>query len=161
MIIVVSDTSPIRALHHLGLLPILSSLFEQVYVPPAVVDELAFPPPRFAPVDISGYDFIEIRTPHNISQVQQFLHSLDAGESEALALAIEIRAEAVLMDEAAGRRAAIENGIVWFGTLGILLRAKTQGHLPQIRPLIDRLIDELDFFISGELKSNVLKLAGE
>jgi len=161
VILVVSDTSPIRALHHLGLLPILGQLFERVIVPPAVVDELASPPPRFAIVDLADYDFFEIRAPHNISQVQQFLYSLDAGESEALALAIEIHAEAVLMDEAAGRKAATENGIVWFGTLGILLRAKTQGHLAKVRPLMDRLIDELDFFVSEKLKQEVLELAGE
>ena len=161
MILVVSDTSPIRALHHLCLLPILGQLFERIVVPPAVVQELISPPPRFASVKLDGYSFFEVRAPHDIVQVQQFLLNLDAGESEALAVAMEIHAEAVLMDEAAGRRAATENGIVWFGTLGILLLAKNQGHLGQIRPLIDRLIEELDFFVSEKLRQEVLELAGE
>jgi uncharacterized protein len=161
VILVVSDTSPIRALHHLGLLPVLGKLFERVVVPPAVIRELKLPPRRFLSVELDGYSFIEVRAPQDSVQVQRFLRDLDPGESEALSLAIEIGAEAVLMDEEAGRQAAKESSIVTFGTLGILLRAKTQGHLEQIRPLIDSLIEELDFFVSDRLKQEVLKIAGE
>ena len=69
MSIVVSDTSPIRALHHLGLLGILGQLFDRVIVPPAVLHELTQPRPRFVAVDLGQYAFVDIRTPHDPAQV--------------------------------------------------------------------------------------------
>jgi predicted nucleic acid-binding protein len=86
---------------------------------------------------------------------------LDSGESEAIALAIEVNAEAILIDEAAGRDIAAERGLTSLGTLGILVRAKRQGFLKEVRPLIEKLINELDFFVSEKLMQDVLLLAGE
>jgi predicted nucleic acid-binding protein len=48
--IIVSDTSPVRALHHLSLIHILDALYGEVIVPPAVAQELEQPKPRFAPI---------------------------------------------------------------------------------------------------------------
>jgi hypothetical protein len=159
--LVVSDTSPIRALEFLGILPVLGKMYGSVVVPPTVQSELESPRPRFAPIDLRRFDFIEVRAPRDVNQVKFFLQSLDLGESEALALAMEIGAEAVLVDESAGRQAATQHGIPWLGTIGILLQAKSDGRLEQIRPLVDRLINELGFFVSDELRQRVLKLAGE
>jgi predicted nucleic acid-binding protein len=160
-VIVVSDTSPIRALHFLDLIPVLGNLFDQVLVPPAVQHELASPPLRFEPIDLSGHSFIEFRAPQDAAQVLVFRQSLDAGESEALALAIEIGAEAILIDEMAGRIIAARHRLRAFGALGILLQAKRAGHIEQVRPLVDKLIDELDFYVAEDLKQDVLRLAGE
>lgn len=160
MIVVVSDTSPIRALDYLGLLPLLKDLFDRVLIPPAVRDELKLPLPKFSAIDLSIYDFFEVRTPLDSSRVQEFLRTLDRGESEALALALETGAQLILMDELRGRKAAARHGIVALGALGVLLRAKTRGQIPAIRPLIEKL-DELEFYMSAELKNNALRLAGE
>ena len=127
MIVVVSDTSPIRALDFLGQLPLLKVLFDKVLVPPAVQNELRSPPAQFAAVDLTQFDYFEIRAPQNIQQVQQFLRVLDRGESEALALALETNAQIILMDELKGRKTAEQHGVVALGTLGILLRAKSRG----------------------------------
>ena len=86
---------------------------------------------------------------------------LDLGESEALALALEINAEAILVDEMAGRTTATEIGVLAIGTLGILLRAKARGYVEEIRPLVQRLTDEVDFFVSDDLKRRVFERAGE
>ena len=161
MIVVVSDTSPIRALHHLGLLPILGELYGRVVVPAAVQRELLSPPPQLQHIDLSGFDFIEVRAPRDPDQVQMFLQSLHLGASEALALALELHAAAILIDEAAGRQVAAQNGIRALGTLGILLEAKAQGLVTEIRPLIDTLMVDLGFFVSGALKLRILQLAGE
>ena len=67
-------------------------------------------------------------------------------ESEALAIALETGAQLLLMDELRGRKAAINHGIVPLGALGVLLRAK---------------LDALEFYMSAELKTDVLRLAGE
>jgi uncharacterized protein len=159
--IVVSDTSPIRALNHLGLLDALGQLFDRVYLPPAVERELTKPPTRFAGIHLSEYAFLEIRAPQDIPRVQRFRQMLDAGESEALVLALEIGAEALLIDESAGRAIAVGEGMPVIGTVGILSRAKTRGHIATIGPLLDRLRAELDFFVSDQLRDEFLRSAGE
>jgi uncharacterized protein len=159
-LIVVSDSSPIRALDFLGLLPVLNDLFDGVLTPPAMKDELDAPPSEFEVVDLSKYGFIEVRAPQDQNQVKQFLRTLDRGESEALALALETGTQLILMDELRGRAAAAQCGIVPLGALGVLLRAKSRGLIPAVRPLIEKL-DDLGFYMSDELKKNVLRLAGE
>jgi uncharacterized protein len=159
--IVVSDTSPIRALAHLGRVDLLHSLFGEVLVPPAVEFELQMPPPARAVVDLTAWNFIRVESPRDVSRVQQFRRSLDAGESEALALALERSAAILLMDEAKGRAAATGLGLTVVGTLGALVRAKAAGLVPRVRPLMDSLEDELGFFVSAKLRAEVLAAANE
>ena len=85
MAIVVSDTSPIRALAHLGLLAVLEALFGQVVVPPAVDSELLHPPVGLPLVDVRTLSFVRIQMPGNLEQVQTLMATLDPGESQALA----------------------------------------------------------------------------
>jgi hypothetical protein len=159
--IVVSDTSPLRALNHLGLVDVLGQLFDRVFIPPAVLRELMRPPTRFAAVDVSQHDFIEVRAPQDSAEVRRLMQSLDPGESEALALAMELHAEALLIDESTGRSVAAGHGMPVIGTLGILSRAKTKGHIMKISPLLDKLRSELDFYVSDELGDAFLRSAGE
>ena len=161
MSIVVSDTSPIRALHHLDLLGVLGQLFDRVIVPPAVRGELEQPRARFEPVDLIQFTFVEVLAPHDIARVQELRDVLDAGESEALVLALEIGAEALLIDESTGRSIAVEKGVPVIGTLGILSRAKTRGYVPTIAPLLDQLRIELDFYVSEKLQNEFLRSVGE
>ena len=86
---------------------------------------------------------------------------LDAGESEALALAVEIGASTVLIDERAGRERALKLGIQPLGLLGILARAKAKGRITAIGPLVRSLRGETAFFVSEALLNEVLCEAGE
>jgi hypothetical protein len=159
--IVVSDTSPVRALNHLELLNVLGQLFDRVFIPPAVLRELTQPPTRFVAVDVSQHDFIEVRAPQDRAQVQRLLQLLDSGESEALALALEVHADALLIDESTGRSVAADHRMPVIGTLGILSRAKTRGYIVTVGPLLDKLRTELDFYVSDELRDAFLRSAGE
>jgi len=160
--VVVSDTSPIRALAHLGRIELLHLLFGQVLIPPVVARELEHPPKRFVAVDPLQFPFIRIQSPQDRQRVRDLSdRSLDPGECEALALALEIGADAILIDEAKGRAVAHELGLVRIGALGVLLRAKQRGHVAEIRSLLDRLQRELGFFISDSLRHDILTQAGE
>jgi uncharacterized protein len=159
--IVVSDTSPIRALGHLDLLVVLEALFDQIVVPPAVDTELLQPPVGLPRVDVRKLSFVQIQTPGNLEQVQKLMATLDPGESEALALALEFETLAILIDEAAGREMARRLGLVPIGVLGTLVRAKQRGLTSAVGPLIDRLKSELGFFISTPLRNEILRIAGE
>jgi len=161
MPVVISDTSPVRALAHLGRLDWLRALFGEVLVPPAVTAELASPPGTLKPVDVSQWSFLLIRSPSDLRRVLELRSVLDAGESEAIALAEELHAELILVDELAGREVARQCGLTILGTLGILVRAKQARLCPSVAPLLERLQKELNFFISSDVRDAILRQAGE
>jgi predicted nucleic acid-binding protein len=80
---------------------------------------------------------------------------------EAIALAVEIRADIVLMDEKEGRRLARQAGLAVRGVLGILLRAKALGEIESIGPEIQALRECAGFFIIPSLESEILRAVGE
>lgn len=162
--IVVSDTSPLSGLAIVGYLGVLEQLYGQVLIPSGVMQELqrgGEDDPRIT--DVLGLDWIEIRQPTNpqLVKVLQTEHHLDRGESEAIALALDVNAEELLIDERLGRRKAIDLGVSITGLLGILLVAKRQGLITQIRPIMDSLILDANFRIGADLYREVLVAAGE
>jgi uncharacterized protein len=159
--IVVSDTSPIRALSCLGHIGLLGDLYENVLVPPTVLRELETLSSKLPPISLQGIRFLHVQAPANQRVVDDLKLALDAGEAEAIALALEIGADALLIDETAGRSEARRRGLAVTGVLGILIDAKKKGLLQAVAPLVDRLQGELDFFISSALRAEILKLAGE
>ena len=159
--IVVSDTSPIRALAALGALAWLQELFGEVIVPHAVADELLHAPGSLTSVDVSDFPWMVIRSPANAERVNQLRDTLDAGESQAIALAEEYRADWVLIDELAGRAVAGQSGLSVTGTLGVILKAHERQLCAEVRPLLDRLQNEARFFISPKLRESLLKQVGE
>ena len=161
MSIVVSDTSPIRALAHLARLELLDLLFGEVLIPPAVVAELEKAGSRFPPLRVAQFGFLRIQTPQNRATVEELLATLGPGEAEALALAEEVGADAVLIDESAGRKVAQQRGLRPLGVLGILIRARQRNLIGSLAPLLDRLQIELGFYLSASLKNAVLREVGE
>lgn len=160
--IVVSDTSAIRALANLGRLELLHVMFGAVLVPPAVATELEHPTrPDLGVLRVDAHPFMSVRAPANIEYVRRLEKELDPGESEAIALAIETRADVLLIDEAQGRTFAVGLGLHCLGVFGILLRAKSRGLVAQVLPLADRLQHEFGFFVSPRLRETVRRLAGE
>jgi len=97
--IVVSDTSAIAALVHLRLAHVLRSLFAEVFVPPAVAHELKNPRGPRPVVDVGQLPFIRVQAPADAGRVARLRADLDAGESEAIAPAIELAADWILIDE--------------------------------------------------------------
>jgi predicted nucleic acid-binding protein len=88
------------------------------------------------------------------------LSDLDRGEAEVIALAQEVRADLVIIDERLGRRHARRLGLRVTGVLGILLRGKQLGHLSAVRPYLDQ-IQQGGFYLSEALAQHALRLAGE
>lgn len=158
---VVSDTSPIHALNHLALLGLIPRIEGRTLVPVAVATELASPQSGLGPIEIgrrAGFEIVAVR---DTAAVAGLLEGLDPGESEEIILAREVSAAVLLMDERDGRAEAIKRGLNVVGTLGVLLRARKDGLLPAIAPMIDRLRDDIQFFASDDLRASILRLSGE
>ena len=161
ILIVISDSSPIRALADIDCLEVVAKLYGDVYIPPAVLDELENPRSELLPLSIRFLPFIHVESPKNPKSVRDLCAALDAGESEAIVLAIEMGADALLMDEKAGRAEAKRRGLTVTGVLGVLVNAKLNGIIPAVKPLLDRLRAETAFFISAQLREEILRQAGE
>jgi predicted nucleic acid-binding protein len=89
------------------------------------------------------------------------LRGLDAGETEALRLALTISANAVLIDEKEGRQCAASLGIRTIGALGVLISAKQSGSVSSLRREIERLRRDAGFFVDKALETRVLVTVGE
>ncbi|MEI6309893.1 MAG: DUF3368 domain-containing protein [bacterium] len=105
-------------------------------------------------------DWITVQPAQDTLAIQLLKEELDAGESAAIILAKELKADLVLIDERAAARKARALGLHVIGTLGVLLLGKRTNHLSTIKPLLDSL-RENDFRMSANLYNQVLHDAGE
>jgi len=156
---VVSNTTPLISLLKIGHLHLLESLYSTVIVPTAVWQEIE--QGRQGPyyVDLRTLPFIHIQSVINTDAVD-YLTDLDRGEAEVIVLAREIGADLVIIDEKAGRSYAGHFNLTLTGTLGILLRAKQNGLIPEVKPLLEKLFST-GIWISKRVFDDVLALAGE
>jgi hypothetical protein len=160
--IVVADTSVLLNLALIGEIDLLSLLFGGVIAPKAVHDE-------FARLTASSGRFAGLCMPtwvtsHVVSDaalVTQLQASLDAGESEAIALALELHADAVLMDETEGRCLAQARGLRTIGIVGILIQARHARLVPELGPLFLALRERARFRLSSKVVNEALLACGE
>ena len=131
--IVVSDTSPIRALAHLGRLDLLASLFNEVLVPPAVVTELKVARRLLPALEIARVPSARVVAPADTARVAQLAGELGPGESEAIVLALEVNAGNILMDEWAGRQVAEALGLRPLGGAGTARDPRARAPDAQLR----------------------------
>lgn len=160
--IVVADTSVLINLCCVGQDGLFRLLFQEVFIPPEVAVEftrLASSTSRFASLKLPTE--IKQQSPSSWPDAVRAAAGLDSGEAAALALAVEIRADAVLIDERRGYEIAIQLGLRTVGILGILLRAKSAGFLPAVKPVLDALQCDAGFWLSESLRKQVLQVASE
>ena len=86
---------------------------------------------------------------------------LDEGESEVIALAVEQQAEMVLLDESDARRIADLYGLSKTGIIGLLIRARQDGHIDALKPELDNLLHQGGFWIDERLYEQALNAVGE
>ncbi|MCC7292149.1 MAG: DUF3368 domain-containing protein [Phycisphaerales bacterium] len=142
-------------------MPCLEKLFVNVLLTPSVVAEFAAFGYASIATQLLASPCFEVRSPADPHLVHKLCERLHAGEAEALALAVEVRPDAVLIDERAGRAVAKELGLAPLGVLGLLVQAKHRGLIGDVKPLIAKLKTELSFRISSSVLDRVLTLAGE
>jgi predicted nucleic acid-binding protein len=153
--IVIADTSAINYLILIGEVDLLRQMYGQIVLPPAVLAELlaADSPPVVARwiTDPPNWVAFADSVAAGIAEVDD---SLDAGEREAIALALRLSADLLLIDDAQGRREASRLRIEYTGTLGMLAAASKRG-LVNIEDAMRRL-KATGFFMSEAVVRKVL-----
>ncbi len=162
--LVISNTSPVMNLAIVGQLELLQKRFNEVIIPEAVVEELKLD------TDYSGTDkirdaisagWIRVEKVKNIQLTQALKRELDNGEAEAIALALQLKVTEILMDEREGRSVAKTMGLKPIGVLGILLQAKKDGVIVSVKEILEKLKNEAGFYITEQLKQEILSQIGE
>ena len=141
---VVSDTTPIHYLIQIGEIDILRELFGQVIIPQAVFDEMQ---QEKTPQEVKAWidahpAWLEVRQADRSILIPK--KKLGDGEREALALAKELHADAVLMDDRDGITEAHRNSITTYPTITILRKA-AQEKLLNLPEAIERLSSQTNF----------------
>ncbi|MCL4691777.1 MAG: DUF3368 domain-containing protein [Candidatus Hydrogenedentes bacterium] len=156
----ISNTSPLLYLHRAKSIDLLPHLFDEIWVPSAVILELNEGRAR-------GYDVpkpVELPWVRNVDPAatpSEWLSlDLGAGELAAMALGLENPTRVLLLDDLLARRTAQAAGLIVWGTLRIVLEAKSSGLIEQVRPVLSRLCDS-GMWISDELQQRIMRLAGE
>ena len=163
--IVVSDTSPITNLAAIAQLDLLQQLYTSLIIPTAVYNEMV-EVDKVVPgaVEVQTLSWIEtqaVADAQRVTDLQTSQENIDLGEAEAIILAVELKAELLLMDERRGRALATSYGLSVTGLLGVLLQAKRNGLISAVKPLMDELIERVDFRVSSQLYTTILQSAGE
>lgn len=158
--VVISNTSPIFYLHRLRRLGLLQELYQKIIIPKAVVEELETGRRQGEDVpEIDNYEWIEIRTIQS-PQILGLSTDFGSGEAEVLALALEESDSLVIIDEKLARKIARLRGLRVTGTAGVLLKAKQEGHIQEVKPFLDRL-QEIHFHLSDNVRTLILSKAEE
>jgi len=152
---IIGDSSALVALAVVNQLELLEKLYDNLYIPEAVFNEVT-----------------QIGKPQS-NKLRQFLQSkvklvdliltqlgLGLGELEAITLYKNLDADVLLIDDNRAKKYASLNGVKVIGSLGILIKAKEQGHIDKVKPLLDK-IQKSEVYISMKLIEKVLEICGE
>ena len=160
--IIVSDTSPVSNLILVGRLDILQKLFIEIIVPPAVDAEIRAL--RQFNQNLREYetaDWIKISAPANLQKVQALQTELDEGEAQAIALALELNCDLLLMDERIGTNVARQEGLQTVGLVGVLIKAKDEKLITEVRSILNDLKTVAGFWLGEKLENKILEQLGE
>jgi len=161
-VIVVADTSVFLNLCCIQREDLLSRLYAEVFAPPKVRDEFVSAVQRYSRFQGLAFpSWVRLQEPSQPLSALAPWARLDPGESAAIALATELGADLVLVDEAKGRAVARRLGLRCAGILAVLLDAKAQRTIAAVAPLIDELQQRAQFWLSQKTKAFVLREAGE
>jgi predicted nucleic acid-binding protein len=148
--IVISDTSCLIILSNIQELDLLKAVYKNVITTPDIAREFGSPLP----------EWILIKSPADSKRQQILELQIDKGEASAIALALELSESTLILDDLQARTLAEKLGIAITGTLGVIIKAKLNGIIPSVKPLLAK-IKQTNFRVSSALEEIVLKEARE
>jgi len=156
--ILIADSSALIALSICNQLKLLDKLFDRVQVPLSVYNEINIPDKPESEVLVK---YLKGKTVNiDLSSYIISTPSLGKGELEAMALYKKLKADFLLTDDKKARRTAEYNGIKIIGSIGILIWAKKQNLIEEVKSSLDEIYNSY-IFISEELYQHALKVVNE
>lgn len=148
--VVIADTSCFILLDKIGELDLLREIFGSVVTTQQVALEFNKPFPSW----------ISVQSVTNTKYVQLLEIEVDKGEASAIALAFEKDSSLLIIDDAKARKLASRLGLNFTGTLGVLLKAKELGVIPNLKSLLEK-VQQTNFRFSDKIASELLREANE
>jgi predicted nucleic acid-binding protein len=162
--LIVSDSSPLIYLAALDDFELLRMFFSEISIPQGVFEEVVIGGAQFPvarEVVAAQGRWIHVRSLEDASKPEEFRKAgLDAGESEALALALECRPDALLLDDSDAVHRAVKLGLNVIRTAGVYRLAKQRGLITAVAPKLDEL-RKVGFWLRDDHYRAVLKSVGE
>jgi len=148
--IIISDTSCFIILTNIGELDLLHKVYDHV----ATTIDIAVEFGELLP------EWVEIMPVADKYKQQLLEMQIDKGESSAIALALETPGSTLILDDYKARNIAAQLGIIYTGTIGVIIKEKLKGIIPAVKPLLEK-IKQTDFRLSPEIEIQALKEADE
>jgi predicted nucleic acid-binding protein len=89
------------------------------------------------------------------------MNKIDPGEGYAIALAVELQADWIILDDLGARKVATDLGLKVTGLGGILLQAKAVGSIGSVKEYLDLCVEKANFRLTREVYHRLLQLAEE
>jgi predicted nucleic acid-binding protein len=147
---VIADTSCFILLIKIDEIGLLRQIYNFVYTTPEVAKEFGHKLP----------DWIIIEAVKNLDKFHLLENELDKGEASAIALSYEIENVILILDDLAARKVALRLKVSFTGTFGIIAKAKQQGIIPSVKPILDK-VRQTNFRFSEDIFIRTLNEAGE
>jgi len=147
---IISDTSCFIILSNIGEIELLNKVYGQIVTTVDIAAEYGEPLP----------EWVEVVTVKDKYRQQLLEMQIDKGESSAIALALETPDSTIILDDYKARKIAGQLGLVFTGTIGVIIKAKITGTIPSIKPFLEK-IKQTDFRLSADIELQALKEAGE
>jgi predicted nucleic acid-binding protein len=161
----VADSSTLISLAAIGRLSFLREFHGTILIPPAVWREVVVEgQDRPGAKDVEEAEhagWIKVVPPTNRDLVKSLERELDEGEAEAIALAVEQKADVIFLDESEARKIAAVYNLPVAGVVGVLLKAKFEGKISSVRAELECLLQKYGFRLAEPVYRRVLQEAGE
>lgn len=156
---IIADSSPIISLAIIDKIELIEKIFEEVLIPQEVFDEITFLEKPYSE-KLKEYFKNKIVRVKNLTALEILKDEIDAGEAEAIILALELGVKEILIDDFKGRKRAELKGLNVYGTFGLLIEAKKMKLVDNVKELLDKMIEN-KIRIGKELYEHILKKADE
>jgi predicted nucleic acid-binding protein len=134
---VIVNSTPLIALCKVNQLELLRELYTEITIPEAVFQEVTAKNDSVKRKILENGAWIHVQSVSDTIDRRMYKAKLHDGEVEVMILAQEIKADLVIIDDNAARKTAVYLGLPLTGTVGVLLRAKAEGLVPKVMPIVD------------------------
>ena len=158
---VIVNSTPLIVLSNVNHLDILQKLYNDIYIPQAVYDEVTAKNDSACQQIKNNLNWIHICNIQDQSKKRMYQAKLHDGEVEVMILAQENQNnDTVIIDDNAAKKTAKFLGLNVTGTLGVILKAKKNNIITNVSSIMNQLIQN-SFYITQDVYNFIKTEAGE